>query len=88
MQLKNWVEAYADDQDLFFRNYAKAHVKVSELGWEGKLLSEFENHRIVDGGYQEESRLKKWIEHIRVAYGAEMLGQTEQEYIEAEEDER
>ena len=88
VQLKNWVSAYADDQDLFFRNYAKAHVKVSELGWEGKLLSEFENHRIVDGGYQEESRLKKWINAARVVYGAHMTGQTEQEFIEAEEDER
>ena len=88
VQLKNWVSAYADDQDLFFRNYAKAHVKVSELGWEGKLLSEFENHRIVDGGYQEESRLKKWINAARVVYGAHVTGQTEQEFIEAEEDER
>ena len=87
-QLKNWVEAYADDQDLFFRNYAKAHVKVSELGWEGRLLSEFENNRIVDGGYQEESRLQNLIKAIRVTYGAHMTGQTEQEFIEAEEDER
>ena len=87
-QLKNWVEAYADDQDLFFRNYAKAHVKVSELGWEGRLLSEFENNRIVDGGYQEESRLQNMISAIRVAYGAHMTNQTEQEFIEAEEDER
>ena len=39
--LRSWVEAYAQDQDLFFRNYAKAHVKVSEIGWEGHLLSEF-----------------------------------------------
>ena len=73
---------------MFFRNYAQAHVKVSEIGWEGKLLSEFENHRTVDGGYQEESRLKKFIESARVVYGAHMTGVTEQEFIEAEEDER
>lgn len=31
-QMKEWVEAYAQDQTLFFNNYAKAHVKVSERG--------------------------------------------------------
>ena len=50
-ELKTWVEAYADDQDLFFTNYAKAHVKVSEFGHEGKLLSEFDQRDIVDGGF-------------------------------------
>ena len=29
-ELKEWVEAYAADQTLFFENYAQAHVKVSE----------------------------------------------------------
>ena len=57
--LKNWVDAYAQDQDLFFSNYAKAHVKISELGQEDNLISEFEPHRQVDGGYQEESRMAK-----------------------------
>lgn len=31
-QLKTWVEAYAQDEELFFRNYAKAFVRVSETG--------------------------------------------------------
>mgnify|MGYP000389159692 CR=1 FL=1 len=30
--LKEWVEKYAEDQELFFENYAKAHVKISERG--------------------------------------------------------
>jgi len=52
-ELKEWVEAYAGDQTLFFENYAVAHVKVSEQGHEHNLLSEFNEHDIVDGGYQE-----------------------------------
>ena len=31
-QLKTWVEAYAQDEELFFRNFAKAFVRVSETG--------------------------------------------------------
>jgi catalase (peroxidase I) len=31
-EMKRYVEAYAQDELLFFDNYAKAHVKVSELG--------------------------------------------------------
>ena len=51
---KEWVEAYAQDQALFFENYAKAHVKVSELGYEeGELLSEINEADMVNGGYQE-----------------------------------
>lgn len=30
--MKEWVEKYANDQNLFFENYARAHVKVSEMG--------------------------------------------------------
>ena len=78
------MEAYAQDQDLFFRNYAKAHVRVSELGQEANLMSEFEPHRIVDGGYLEESRLKRMIEKARTLYSAEMTNQSEQDFIEAE----
>lgn len=52
-ELKRWVEEYAEDQNLFFENYAKAHVKVSERGQEEHLLSEFDQSDIVDGGYQE-----------------------------------
>jgi L-ascorbate peroxidase len=53
-ELKEWVEKYAEDQNLFFENYAKAHVKISERGQEEHLLSEFDNDDIVDGGYQED----------------------------------
>ena len=56
--LKTWVDAYAQDVDLWSRNYAKAHVKISELGQASNLLSEFEPHRVVDGGYMEESRTR------------------------------
>jgi len=52
-ELKEWVEAYAQDQNLFFENYAQAHVKVSETGQEEHLLSEFDEDKIVDGGYVE-----------------------------------
>jgi hypothetical protein len=29
---RHWVEAYAQDENLFFEHYATAHVKMSELG--------------------------------------------------------
>ena len=60
-------------------------MKISELGQEGNLISEFEPHRQVDGGYQEESRLKKMTDFLRVHYSSTMLGQSEQEFIENEE---
>jgi catalase (peroxidase I) len=34
-----WVQAYANDQQLFFDNFAEAYIKVSELGTD-KLLDE------------------------------------------------
>lgn len=49
--LKEWVEAYAQDQNLFFENYARAHVKLSERGQEDKLMCEFDESNIVNGGY-------------------------------------
>ena len=52
-ELRQWVEAYAQDERLFFENYARAHVKVSERGQEENLISEFDETDIVDGGYQE-----------------------------------
>ena len=52
-ELKQWVEAYAQDQKLFFENYARAHVKISERGQEENLISEFDESDIIDGGYQE-----------------------------------
>lgn len=64
-ELKNWVEAYAQDEDLFFTNYAKAHVKVSELAVEDQLVSEFEADRIIDGGYQERSRYQLFANWFR-----------------------
>ena len=82
------MEAYAQDQDLFFRNYAKAHVKVSELGQEDNLLSEFEPHRVVDGGYQEESRLKNFVEMLRINYSAVMTNQSAQDFLDGEEEAR
>lgn len=30
--MREWVEAFGKDQSLFFREYAKAHIKLSELG--------------------------------------------------------
>jgi L-ascorbate peroxidase len=29
---RKWVEAYAHDEQLFFKDYAQAHLKLSELG--------------------------------------------------------
>lgn len=52
-ETRSWVEQYAEDEALFFENYARAHVKVSEMGQEDNLLSEFNPEDIVDGGYQE-----------------------------------
>ena len=30
---KHWINQYAEDQKLFFREYVAAHTKLSELGW-------------------------------------------------------
>lgn len=62
-ELKKWVEAYADDQTLFFENYAKAHVKLSEQGQEHNLMSEFNEDDIIDGGYQENGGVH-WSEFL------------------------
>ena len=63
-ELRHWVEAYAQDQDLFFVNYAKAHVKASEKGHD-ELMSEFEPDRQVDGGYVERSRYADFCAWLR-----------------------
>ena len=55
-ELREWVEQYANDQNLFFENYAKAHVKVSEAGHEGDLMSEFDPNNMTTGGYMEPER--------------------------------
>ena len=49
-------------------------------------MSEFESHRNVDGGYVEESRLSKVLLSVRSSYSAFMTNQTQQEFLEAEED--
>lgn len=53
-ETRKWVEIYAQDQNLFFTNFAKAHVALSELNCTG-LMGEM-NNDIVDGGYVEKSR--------------------------------
>ena len=55
-KLKEWVEKYAQDQALFFSNYAKAHVKIAEMTFEKTLVSEIEPQFCIDGGYQEPRR--------------------------------
>lgn len=60
-QLREWVEKFAADQNLFFETYARAHVKVSEMGQEEHLLSEFNEEDIINGGYQEFAG-KHWAE--------------------------
>lgn len=57
-KLKEWVEKYAEDETLFFMNYARAHVKVSQIGCEGALMSEVDSKFVEDGGYREPSRIK------------------------------
>ena len=82
--LKTWVEAYAQDEELFFRNFAKAHVKISERGQEHNLLSEFEPHRAVDGGYLEESRAAWMLQNVRIHYTSYMTGRSIQEIVDEE----
>lgn len=41
-EMKQWIEAYAEDGQLFNEHYAKAHIKMSELGQEDNLFDEFE----------------------------------------------
>lgn len=53
---RHWVEAYAQDQNLFFASYAKAHVNLSELN-APHLYGEM-NNDVVEGGYVEKSRLQ------------------------------
>lgn len=53
-EMRAVCQAFADDERLFFAEYAQAHVKMSELGWEGKLLSEFDEPATrAQGGYIE-----------------------------------
>lgn len=52
-EMRRYVQMYADDQNLFFEHYANAHVKLSELGQEEHLLSEFSETDNKEGGYVE-----------------------------------
>ena len=70
---------------MFFRNFAKAFVRVSEFGQEANMLSEFDGQQ-VEGGYQEPSRLNAAVKYLRTAYSAHMTDQPQQEWLEAEEE--
>ena len=69
--MRSWVERYADDQELFFTNYARAHVKLSEQTHENTLISEFDESNIVNGGYQEKSRLGALLGNIKTLVNGE-----------------
>ena len=73
--MREWVEKYAEDQNLFFDNYARAHVKVSEMGQEQNLLSEFNDDDIVDGGYQE-NRGSYWAQRFSSTLEADGVART------------
>lgn len=51
--MKSYVERYAQDENKFFEDYALAHVKLSEIGQESNLLSEFDSQVEAKGGYVE-----------------------------------
>ncbi len=51
--MRKYVAMYAEDQNLLFDDYAKAHVKMSELGQENNLMSEFDSTDNKEGGYME-----------------------------------
>lgn len=63
-ELKQWVQLYAEDEKIFFQNYARAHVKISERGQEENLISEFDESDIVNGGYQE-NKGEHWSQNYR-----------------------
>lgn len=55
-ELRGYCEEFAQDEQLFFKEYAFAHVKMSELGQEKNLLSEFDDaQQTTNGGYIEPS---------------------------------
>ena len=73
---KQWVEAYAQDEQLFFTNYAKAHVAVSEAGHDN-LMCEMADQPQTDGGYVEPS---KWHTYIRGWLGDQEAYETAQRF--------
>lgn len=60
---RKWVEAYAQDQNLFFTNYAKAHVALSEANHD-ELLCEMADQPQVEGSYVEPSRWMMFFRHL------------------------
>ena len=53
-ELRRYCEEFAQDENLWFTEYASAHVKMSEFGPEKNLLSEFdEASNKANGGYVE-----------------------------------
>lgn len=53
-ELRSICEQFAQDEQLFFKEYALAHVKMSELGQEQNLLSEFDDANVqANCGYVE-----------------------------------
>ena len=74
-ELRGWVEQYADDQELFFRNYAKAHVKLSEITQEEILMSEFAQNYRQGGGYQELSWPRAGLAVVKSLMNGEERGE-------------
>jgi len=70
-ELRSWVEKYADDQELFFTNYAKAHVKLSERTHEATLMSEFDSMHQIGGGYHEPPRHRINITVLKALFNQE-----------------
>lgn len=64
-ELRQWVEQYAQDEALFFTNYARAHVKLSEQTHEATLLSEFSEENNHNGGYMEAPQLRIGLSILR-----------------------
>lgn len=60
---KMWVEAYAQDNELFFTNYAKAHVALSEANHD-TLMCEMDYEK-QDGGYVEPSQYQAFLAYWR-----------------------
>lgn len=52
------------------------------------MLSEFEENRQVDGGYVEESRLRRAVTMLRASYSAYMTDQSTEDWLEAEEEQK
>ena len=75
-QLREWVEKFASDQNLFFDTYARAHVKVSEMGQEEHLLTEFDESDIINGGYQEFAG-NHWTKRWAAKYKLELDNESE-----------